>query len=131
MSSSLPSVGSRVVDSSSGHRATVRYGDKRNGFGLWGFHSLWSFRYVGAVDGSSGDWIGVEWDDHNRGRHDGTKDGKRYFNVKEGTNGGSFVRAKKLDLGITLQRGTFLKASFRNGDSLCLFFSRPRALRPG
>jgi dynactin complex subunit len=36
-------------------------------------------RYVGQVDGTSGMWLGVDWDDGSRGKHDGIKDGKRYF----------------------------------------------------
>ena len=35
-------------------------------------------RYVGEVAGTKGQWIGVEWDDEGRGRHDGTHDGKRF-----------------------------------------------------
>lgn len=38
-----------------------------------------TIRYVGEVDGAGGIWLGVEWDDRNRGKHDGIKDGKRYF----------------------------------------------------
>ena len=34
-------------------------------------------RYVGEVAGTKGEWIGVEWDDEGRGRHDGSHDGKR------------------------------------------------------
>merc|ERR1712027_163356 len=40
-------------------------------------------RYVGEVAGTKGEWIGVEWDDEGRGRHDGPHDGKRYFSVRE------------------------------------------------
>ena len=36
-------------------------------------------RYVGGVDETHGTWLGVEWDDQGRGKHDGIKDGKRYF----------------------------------------------------
>lgn len=36
-------------------------------------------RFVGQVDGTAGVWLGVEWDDPERGKHDGTKDGNRYF----------------------------------------------------
>ena len=39
-----------------------------------------TIRYVGPVDGTSGEWIGVEWDDVDaRGKHDGVSDGRRYF----------------------------------------------------
>jgi tubulin-specific chaperone E len=40
---------------------------------------LGTVRYIGGVDGASGEWLGVEWDDPQRGKHDGAKDGKRYF----------------------------------------------------
>ena len=35
--------------------------------------------YVGPVEGQKGDWAGLEWDDHTRGKHDGSHGGKRYF----------------------------------------------------
>lgn len=40
---------------------------------------LGTIRYVGPVDGTQGVWLGVEWDDAHRGKHDGLKNGKRYF----------------------------------------------------
>jgi len=40
---------------------------------------LGTVRFIGQVDNTTGTWIGVEWDDPTRGRHDGCKDGKRYF----------------------------------------------------
>ena len=36
-------------------------------------------RYVGAVAEKKGEWLGVEWDDASRGKHDGTHDGTSYF----------------------------------------------------
>lgn len=36
-------------------------------------------RYVGPVADKPGDWLGVEWDDPQRGKHDGTHDGVKYF----------------------------------------------------
>lgn len=57
--SSLPSPGTRITYQKQ-HIGTVRY--------------------AGPVDGTNGDWLGVEWDDaETRGKHDGVKDGKRYF----------------------------------------------------
>jgi dynactin complex subunit len=41
--------------------------------------SCGTVRYVGQVSGTKAVWIGVEWDDPRRGRHDGSKDGVRYF----------------------------------------------------
>ncbi len=47
-----------------------------------------------------GAWLGVEWDDPSRGKHSGTHEGKLYFTCNvEGS--GSFIRAKKADLGTT------------------------------
>ncbi len=41
--------------------------------------ALCTVRYVGEVAGTSGVWLGVEWDDASRGKHDGTHKGVRYF----------------------------------------------------
>ena len=41
-------------------------------------------RYIGSVDGQTGTWVGVEWDDQKRGKHDGKHNGKRYFECKRG-----------------------------------------------
>ncbi|PCH37710.1 RNI-like protein, partial [Wolfiporia cocos MD-104 SS10] len=65
----LPTVGTRLCHS--GHLGTVRF--------------------VGQVEGASGIWLGVEWDDPQRGKHDGVKDGKRYFSCIV-PNAGSFIR---------------------------------------
>ncbi|VDK49087.1 unnamed protein product [Anisakis simplex] len=55
-------------------------------------------RYVGEVDGYNGEWIGVEWDDPKRGKHNGTVKGRKYFEARENTSG-SFVRAVNVDRG--------------------------------
>ncbi|EMD38216.1 hypothetical protein CERSUDRAFT_113365 [Gelatoporia subvermispora B] len=65
----IPPVGTRLIHS--GHIGTVQF--------------------VGAVDGTRGMWLGVEWDDPTRGKHDGIKDGKRYFTCRV-PNSGSFIR---------------------------------------
>lgn len=36
-------------------------------------------RYVGEIAGTAGSWLGVEWDDAARGKHDGSHKGTRYF----------------------------------------------------
>lgn len=62
-----------------------------------------TIRYVGTVDGYVGDWVGVEWDDASRGKHDGTIDGKQYFKCCSGSpTAGSFVRATKVSRGNSL-----------------------------
>lgn len=44
--------------------------------------ALCTVRYVGLVDGTEKEWLGVEWDDPLRGKHDGELKGKRYFSCK-------------------------------------------------
>lgn len=36
-------------------------------------------RFIGGVAGTTGSWLGVEWDDAARGKHDGSHKGTRYF----------------------------------------------------
>lgn len=54
-------------------------------------------RYVGPVDNTQGIWLGVEWDDPERGKHDGSKDGRRYFSCRYDIVGHpvSFRKAKR------------------------------------
>jgi tubulin-specific chaperone E len=43
---------------------------------------LGTVKYAGPVDNTIGVWLGIEWDDPQRGRHGGIKDGKRYFTCR-------------------------------------------------
>ena len=54
-------------------------------------------RYVGAVEGQDAKkvWVGVEWDEPGRGKHDGTAGGTRYFACPPGQ--GSFLKERKVD----------------------------------
>lgn len=56
----LPAVGTRI--SLTGYRGTVRF--------------------AGPVNNTKGVWLGVEWDDPDRGKHNGVKDGKQYFECR-------------------------------------------------
>ncbi|XP_060797024.1 tubulin-specific chaperone E [Neoarius graeffei] len=56
-------------------------------------------RYVGTVPPTTGLWLGVEWDNPERGKHDGSHEGVRYFTCSHPT-GGSFVRPKKASFGV-------------------------------
>lgn len=38
-----------------------------------------TIKFIGSVRGTTGIWLGIEWDDPQRGRHDGAKDGVQYF----------------------------------------------------
>ncbi|KAK3533705.1 hypothetical protein QTP70_023976 [Hemibagrus guttatus] len=56
-------------------------------------------RYIGTVPPTTGLWLGVEWDNPERGKHDGSYEGVQYFACSHPT-GGSFVRAKKVNFGV-------------------------------
>lgn len=85
-------VGARVVIGKDRDRATVRY--------------------VGPVQGQDGVWVGVEWDDPSRGKHDGSTGGIKYFSVCSGPSAGSFVRAEKVHAGVSLLAA--LRARYNN-----------------
>ncbi|KAF4522685.1 hypothetical protein B566_EDAN010466 [Ephemera danica] len=58
-------------------------------------------RFVGEIEGTGcGTWLGVDWDDVSRGKHDGSHKEKRYFTTRYPTSG-SFVRPHKVNLGRT------------------------------
>lgn len=69
-------------------------------------------RYVGPVDGHRGEYVGVEWDNRARGKHNGVLGGRQYFKLRtvrgggqgtgEGEVGASFLRAKRLQRGETV-----------------------------
>ncbi|XP_050172583.1 tubulin-specific chaperone E isoform X2 [Myiozetetes cayanensis] len=56
-------------------------------------------RYVGGVSRTSGIWLGVEWDDPQRGKHDGCYEGTQYFRCRY-PKGGSFIRPNKANFGV-------------------------------
>ncbi|KAI8925712.1 CAP Gly-rich domain-containing protein [Entophlyctis helioformis] len=53
-------------------------------------------RFVGKVDFKPGFWVGVEYDEP-VGKHNGTVQGKKYFDAKAGS--GAFLRPNKLQVG--------------------------------
>jgi len=55
-------------------------------------------RWVGSVDGTEGDWLGVEWDREGRGKHDGTHKGTTYFQPVRSGNFCSFLRRAKVEV---------------------------------
>lgn len=63
--------------------------------------------FVGALEGYSGAWIGVDWDDNN-GKHDGSINGVRYFQANS-ERSGSFVRVQNLSSGISLLQALELR----------------------
>ncbi|XP_058692287.1 geranylgeranyl pyrophosphate synthase isoform X8 [Poecile atricapillus] len=64
-------------------------------------------RYVGSVSRTAGIWLGVEWDDPQRGKHDGSYEGIQYFTCSfswllysRHPKGGSFIRPNKANFGV-------------------------------
>ncbi|XP_012586418.1 PREDICTED: tubulin-specific chaperone E isoform X2 [Condylura cristata] len=56
-------------------------------------------RFSGIVPPVAGVWLGVEWDNPERGKHDGSHEGTVYFRCRHPT-GGSFVRPHKVNFGV-------------------------------
>ena len=53
-------------------------------------------RYCGPVEGTKGLWIGVEWDDSTRGKHNGYHNDKKVFKcLSKSPNCASFVRPNR------------------------------------
>lgn len=46
------------------------------------FGHLGTVKFIGEVENTTGIWLGIEWDNPDRGKHDGVKDGKRYFSCR-------------------------------------------------
>ncbi|XP_053684532.1 tubulin-specific chaperone E [Sabethes cyaneus] len=60
-----------------------------------------TIRYIGEVANTEGEWIGVEWDDPQRGKHSGTVNGVEYF-LTRNENAGSMIRSEKIPSFMTL-----------------------------
>uniref|UniRef100_A0A3B4AD82 Tubulin-specific chaperone E n=1 Tax=Periophthalmus magnuspinnatus TaxID=409849 RepID=A0A3B4AD82_9GOBI len=60
-------------------------------------------RYVGPVPPTKGVWLGVEWDNPERGKHDGVHEGVQYFTCSC-PGSGSFVRPSKVSFGVDFLR---------------------------
>lgn len=58
--------------------------------------ALCTVRYCGPVQGTKGDWLGVEWDDANKGKHSGEHDGVKYFECEVSQSPGMGTSLDKL-----------------------------------
>ena len=57
-------------------------------------------------------WIGVEWDDKTRGKHNGTVEGYEYFKTNNNLNSGSLIRLNKINFGQTFIEALNYKYNF-------------------
>ncbi|KAJ0818925.1 putative CAP Gly-rich domain-containing protein [Helianthus annuus] len=64
------------------------------------YRRIGTVRYIGEVEGYSGIWIGVEWDNCD-GKHDGSVNGVRYFTAQF-PKSASFARPHNLSTGVSL-----------------------------
>ncbi|CAG9538370.1 unnamed protein product [Cercopithifilaria johnstoni] len=54
--------------------------------------------YIGTIEGYDGEWIGIDWDNPERGKHDGSVKGRRYFQANSAKSG-SFIRSNAINEG--------------------------------
>lgn len=58
--------------------------------------SLCTVRYVGPLQGTKGEWLGVEWDDPSRGKHDGKHKGSQIFDcLSSSPTAASFIKPSR------------------------------------
>jgi len=64
-------------------------------------------RFIGSLETceTSALWVGIEWDNPTRGKHDGTYNGKKYFHCIR--NKGSFIKLEQLE---KIPRRSFVEA---------------------
>lgn len=70
-------------------------------------------KYSGAVAPTAGDWLGVEWDDETRGKHDGvySPTGVRYFYC-DVAGAGSFIRPSAPGISFGISFGPALRLKY-------------------
>ena len=54
-------------------------------------------------------WLGIEWDDPTRGKHNGTVENFQYFTTLGNKTSGSLVKVEKVNFGIDLLDGLLMK----------------------
>ncbi|XP_014777020.1 tubulin-specific chaperone E [Octopus bimaculoides] len=57
-----------------------------------------TIKFIGEVDAMEGVWLGIDWDEIHRGKHDGSYKGRRYFQADH-PKSGSFIKPVKAKLG--------------------------------
>ena len=54
-------------------------------------------------------WLGIQWDNASRGRHNGTVKGAQYFTCDDGNDSGSLLKVDKANFGISIYNGILLR----------------------
>lgn len=91
----LTMVGSNIVDEKmlDEDHLCLNIGQRVECMGSYG-----TLKYIGEVPPTKGIWLGVDWDEPYRGKHNGTFEGKFYFSTRY-SRSGSFVRSGKVKFG--------------------------------
>lgn len=87
-----------------------------------------SIKYIGNLkhkkDSDSELWLGIEWDDPNRGKHNGTVENFKYFSTKENKNSASLIKISKVNFGLNINDALKFKYNFETQkDELYTFMS--------
>jgi len=79
---------------------------------------LCTVRYYGPLAGSSGSWLGVEWDNVSRGKHSGKHKGEQIFICRsKSTTAASFIRpTRKADPELTVLEAIRFKYGMGSAD---------------
>jgi hypothetical protein len=70
-------------------------------------------------------WLGIEWEDSSRGKHNGTIEGVEYFKCEN--NAGSLIKMSKVNFGISFQEALQFKYNFskaQENDELMSFLNK-------
>ncbi|EZA50346.1 hypothetical protein DMN91_003520 [Ooceraea biroi] len=78
-----------------------------------GYHG--TLKYVGPVGDTKGEWLGIDWDDLTRGKHNGTYQGIEYFQARHSTSG-SFIRPGKAKFGISCPKAIEMRYGLINDE---------------
>jgi hypothetical protein len=83
-------------------------------------------KYIGKLQHTKGGdevWVGIEWDDPERGKHNGTVDDFCYFKTLHPTSG-SLIKFNKVNLGLTFLDACKYKYNFEEQDEIYAFLNK-------
>ncbi|XP_045465078.1 tubulin-specific chaperone E [Harmonia axyridis] len=81
--------------------------------------SIGTVKYIGNIEGYSSIWLGIDWDDPNRGKHNGNFNGKQYFEASFQSSG-TFVRPEKVEFGQSIITSIIERYGKKHNDSMPL-----------
>jgi len=77
-----------------------------------------TIKYIGSLkhknDSETELWLGVEWHEESRGKHNGTVEKYKYFETKNNKNSGSLIKISKVNFGLDLEEAINFKYNFEN-----------------